>query len=100
MAPRKITNARPVIVCTERRLVVFGYTDTDEVAPRAIRLTNARVAMRWGTTGGFGQLASTGPGKDAKIGARMPGLELTLVTAVIDVTDAAAKAFEAAPGAA
>lgn len=95
--PKSSGARRPVIVCTERRLVVFGYTTSKKEAPTTIRITDARVATRFGTTKGIGELAATGPTSKSLIGARIPGLALRLVTAVMDVSADATKAWEAAP---
>lgn len=85
---------RPVIVCTARRFVAFGYAE--DTSGSTITLTDARCAIRWGTTGGILQLAATGPTSQSKVGTRAPRIELREVTAVFDVSDAAAAAWEKA----
>lgn len=93
MAKAKASKERPVIVCTEYRGVFFGYaTDT---SGDAIRLSRARMAIYWGTTKGVMQLAESGPTSSSKISARADG-EVRKVTSVFEVTDTAAKAWEAA----
>lgn len=88
---------KPVIVCTERRYVAFGYLAEYDRAGRVAVIEGARCAMYWGTTGGIHQLAETGPVKGkSRIGNRAPRIELLEVTAVIDVTEAAVKAWESA----
>jgi hypothetical protein len=83
---------RPVIICTEFRGVFFGYaTDTTK---DTIHLKRARMAIYWGTTKGVMQLAESGPTTSSKISARAD-LEARKVTAVFEVTEAAAKAWEA-----
>jgi len=85
--------ARPVIVTTKHRAVVFGYTsDTEE---DRIKLKGGRWAIYWGTTKGINELAETGPTDKSKIGARAD-IEMRDVTAVIEVTPEAVKAWEAA----
>ena len=84
---------RPVIVCTELRGVFFGYAD-DTTGDR-VHLKNARMAIYWGTNKGVMQLAETGPTTKSKISARAD-IEVRKVSAVFEVTDAAAKAWEAA----
>jgi hypothetical protein len=85
---------RPVIICTARRFVAFGYAE--DTSGNTVKLRNARCAIRWGTTGGILQLAETGPTTSSKIGARAPEIELREVTAVIEVSEVAAAAWEAA----
>lgn len=83
---------RPVIVTTEFRGVFYGYasdTSGDEIA-----LKNARMAIYWGTTRGISELAETGPTSKSKISARAD-VALRKVTAVFEVTEAAAKGWEA-----
>lgn len=84
---------KPVLVTTERRGVFFGYLV--ERTEKSIKLEGARCAIRFGTTGGFLELAATGPTSSSKIGARA-SLELTGITSVSDVTPAAVEAWERA----
>lgn len=85
---------RPVIVCTTFKGVFFGYaTDT---SGDVIHLTNARMAIYWGTTRGVMQLAETGPTSSSKISARAD-LQLRGITSVMEVRPEAAKAWEAFP---
>lgn len=95
MAEQSTTLGRPVIVCTERRYVAFGYAQ--DTSGDRITLRNARCAVRWGTTGGIHELALTGPTSRSRIGARAPAVEFRGITAVFDVSPAAAAAWEAAP---
>lgn len=82
---------RPVIVCTEFKGVFFGYaTDT---TGDVIHLKRARMAIYFGTTKGVMQLAETGPTGSSKISSRAD-LELRKVTSVMEVTPAAAEAWE------
>jgi hypothetical protein len=86
---------RPVLVTTEYRGVFFGYAD--DTSGNTITLTNARNCIYWPTSqGGFGGLASDGPQKGARIGARVSKLDLRKITSVSEVTEAATKAWEAA----
>jgi len=86
---------RAVIVTTEHRGVFFGYaTDT---AGDQITLRGSRLCLFWSAdVKGFMGLAGTGPTKDCRIG---PPADITLrkITAVLECTDTAAKAWEAAP---
>lgn len=92
MAAKKI-NSRPVIVCTEHRGVFFGYADNTK--GDVIDLKRARMAIAFGTTRGVMELAETGPTGRSKISARAD-LEVRKVTAVFEVTPAAAEKWEAA----
>lgn len=86
---------RPVIVTTERRGVFFGYT-SDPADAKVVTLRNARCAIRWGTTGGWLQLAATGPTANSKVGTRAPEITLQGVTSVAAVSPEAAAAWERA----
>jgi len=84
---------RAVIVCTEHRGVFFGYaTDT---SGDKIELKRARMAIRFGTTRGVMELAETGPTRNSLVSARAD-LEVRRVSAVMEVTPAAAEKWEAA----
>lgn len=84
---------RPVIVCTEYKGVFFGYSD--DTMGDFIKLRRARMAIYWGTTRGVMQLAETGPTSISKISARAD-LELRKITCVMEVTESAMAAWEAA----
>ena len=85
---------RPVIVCTEHRGVFFGYAN--DTKGTEIELKRARMAISFGTTRGVMELAETGPTTRSKISARAD-IDVRKVTAVFDVTEKAATAWEAAP---
>lgn len=86
---------RPVVVTTAHRGVFFGYaTDT---AGEQIALTQARLCLYWSEdVKGFMGLASSGPSKSCRVG---PAADITLrnVTAVLEATPEAVKAWESAP---
>lgn len=86
-------NPRPVIVCTEHRGVFFGYAD--DTAGSTINLKRARMAIKFGTRRGVMELADTGPTSSSNISARAD-IEVRKVTAVFEVTPAAAEAWEKA----
>lgn len=91
---KKPAKERPVLITTTYRGVFFGYaTDT---SGETIRLSRARMAMRFGTTRGVMELCETGPTPKSKISARAD-LELRGVTAVMEVSDSAASQWESAP---
>ncbi len=86
---------RPVLVTTEFRGVFFGYAD--DTSGDNIMLTNARNCIYWpSANGGFGGLASEGPAKGARIGARVDRIDLRKITSVVEVSVDAAKAWESA----
>ena len=94
MATTKKTTAlksRPVIVCTEHRGVFYGLAT--ETSGDVIHLKSARMAIRFGTTKGVMELAETGPTSNSKISARAD-IEVRKVTAVFEVTPAAAAKWE------
>ena len=78
---------KPVIICTEYRGVFFGFAAGDTTGD-TIDLEVCRMAIRWGTTEGVQQLASTGPTNDSMIGAACPA-QLRKVTAVFSVSEEA-----------
>jgi len=90
----KNTAERPVIVCTEHRGVFYGKASDTKGA--VIDLKGARMAISFGTTRGVMELAETGPTTRSKVSARAD-IEVRKVTAVFEVTPAAAQAWEAAP---
>ena len=86
---------RPVLVTTEFRGVFFGYAE--DTSGDTIVLNNCRNCIYWPSgQGGFGGLASEGPAKGSRIGARVTKIELRKITAVAEVTPAAVKEWEAA----
>ena len=87
---------QPLIVTTEHRGVFFGYGEVSD--GKIIRLERARMCIYWPVTNhGVVGLASKGPESGAKVGPAAPAITLQGVTAVLEVTDAAVKAWEAEP---
>jgi len=85
----------PVIVCTDKRGVIFGYTQNQ--AARPIVVTNARMALYWSAdVGGVFGLADIGPTSGCKISAVAPSMTLEGITAVFAVSDKAEKAWVSA----
>ena len=83
----------PVIVTTDKRGVVFGYTTN--VNARPIILTNARMCLYWpANVGGVFGLGEKGPTKDCKISAVVPSITLEGVTAIMGVDPAAEMAWK------
>lgn len=86
-----------VLVTTEFRGVFAGYVKNDKKLPAEITITDARNCISWtSSVGGFLGLASNGPDKDCRIGARVPELTLYKVTSVTPVEDSATKKWESA----
>jgi len=87
-------NKIPLLVTTEHKGVFFGYGVPTE--NKTIRLENARMCVYWSTdVKGVLGLASGGPTKDCKIGPAVPNITLQDVTSVSEVSDGAAKQWNA-----
>lgn len=85
----------PVIVCTDKRGVVFGYCG--DVDARPIVLTSARMCLYWDAkVGGVFGLGEVGPNANCKISATLENITLEGVTAVLSVSDIAEKAWSSA----
>lgn len=88
-------DAIPVVVCTDKRGVVFGYCD--ETSARPITLTSARMCLYWSSdVGGVFGLGEKGPSKDCKISATLPQITLEGITAIFTVDPIAEQAWLAA----
>lgn len=91
-APTTAHSERPVIVCTDKRGVVFGYTD--DVSARPITLNRARMCLYWSKdVGGVFGLAEKGPSASSNISATLPAITLEGVTAVMSVDAIAERAW-------
>ena len=90
---------KPVIVCTAKRGVIFGYTKRTK--PRkdgSIKLKKARMCLYWpASIGGVFGLGEIGPNAETKISAKLKGIRLEGVTSIFDMTEAAEKAWKSAP---
>lgn len=86
----------PLVVTTEHRGVFFGYgqvTDGD-----TIRIERARMVVYWSAdVGGVVGLAAKGPSKSCRVGPAAPAITLRGVTAIMEVSAEAAKAWEHGP---
>lgn len=86
---------KPVVVWTDKRGVIFGYTDNAHARPIVLR--NARMCLYWpSSVGGVFGLCDIGPNKDSKISAVLPSATFEGVTGVADVTAEAEKAWVSA----
>lgn len=91
----KAPKGRPVLVTTEFRGVFFGYAEDTSGDP--IKLNRARNCIYWSADcKGFLGLANTGPTANCRVGPPAE-VELRKITSVVEVTEAAAKAWESAP---
>jgi len=89
------TCAIPVLVCTDKRGVVYGLTYDPTARP--INLSHARMALYWSAdVGGVFGLAEKGPTAGCKISATVSDICLEGVTAVFTVDPDAEKAWKAA----
>jgi hypothetical protein len=86
---------KPVVIWTDKRGVIFGYTS--DVHARPITLRRARMCLYWpSSVGGVFGLCDIGPNKDSKISAVLPSATFEGITGVADVTDTAEKAWNEA----
>jgi hypothetical protein len=88
---------RAVVVTTEHRGVFFGYPDGAGDG-KTITLADAQMCVHWteDVQGVLG-LASAGPSKRSRVTRPVPRIELQAVTAVIDATPEAVKAWQDRP---
>lgn len=94
--PPKPGKERPVIVCTDKRGVFFGYCKDTNGDP--IFMDRPRMVVYWSKdVKGILGLAATGPTAGCKVTAAPPKIELRGVSAVIDCSPEAVKAWESAP---
>jgi len=85
----------PVIVCTDKRGVVFGYTDNPSARPAILK--SARMALYWSKdVGGVFGLGGIGPTEDCRISGVLNSITLEGVTAVFSVSEAAEVAWNKA----
>ena len=87
----------PVIVCAGEhgRAVVYGYTSRVPHPGENVRLTNARMVIRWGNQcGGLFGLASSGPGSDTCLTRSVDETTCTVRQALSVAKDAAEKIDE------
>ena len=90
---------KPMIVCTDKRGVIFGYAKKDRPNKRGqITLENARMCLYWpASVGGVFGLGDVGPNAETKISAKLSKVRLEGVTAIFDVSTEAENAWKSAP---
>lgn len=89
---------KPMIVCTDKRGVIFGYAKKDRPNKHGqITLKKARMCLYWpASVGGVFGLGDVGPNAETKVSAKLPKVLLEGVTAIFDVSDQAEKAWKSA----
>lgn len=86
---------RAVVLTTEYRGVFFGYADNTD--GDTVKLKRARNCLYWSAdVKGFLGLAATGPSSTCRVGPAAD-IELRKVTAIVECTPDAVKAWEKAP---
>lgn len=78
---------RPVLVTTKHRGVFAGLIpDDQDLTERSFPLSEARMAIYFGTTRGVMELAKTGPTTKSRISAKADIPMLHDITAIMDIT--------------
>lgn len=78
---------KQVLITTAHRGVFAGeIADDQDIAAKAMPLSNARMAIYWGTTRGVMELCETGPTKSSKISAPADIPMLHDITAIFTIT--------------
>lgn len=89
---------RPVVVTTEHRGVFFGNMNGSSETDKVITLTDAQMCVYWSSdVRGILGLAATGPSRSCRVTPAVPKMTVQDVTAVMDATDEAVKAWAARP---
>lgn len=90
---------KAIVVTTAHRGVFFGYSNvTDVNGDKTIRLERARMCVYWSADcKGVVGLAANGPTKGCRIGPAAPAITLKDVTAVMECSDSAMRAWEDQP---
>lgn len=84
-----------ILITTAHRGVWFAQVEEDKdlTTETLTDLKNCRMAIYWGTTKGIHELCQTGPTKSSRISVAANIPVIHKVTAVFDVTDKAAEAW-------
>lgn len=86
------------LITTDKRGVFSGLISQKDVEETKMRVENARMVVYWDTaTKGVLGLAATGPTKGCRVTKAVPSVILHGVTAVVELTEAAVKAFDKEP---
>lgn len=88
---------KPVLVTTAHRGVFAGLVPEDQdMTAKTMSLTEARMAIYWGTTKGVMELAETGPTSKSRISAKADIPAVNDITAVFTITKEAWDAWTSA----
>lgn len=82
-------NRKPYLITTQHRGVFAGLVDPDTITQPTLDVTQARMAIYWGTTRGVMELADTGPTPKSRISAPADIPVLHNITAVMVITERA-----------
>ena len=89
---------RPVVVTTEHRGVFFGFLNGQPDTDTTLTLADAQMCIYWSQdVKGVLGLAATGPSKSCRVTPAVPKMTVQAVTAVMDTTPEAVKAWQARP---
>ena len=94
MEIKMIDKDSKVLITTAHRGVFYGTLQDTMDNGKTVELSNARCAIYFGTTGGFLELADTGPTATSRIGSMVSEIILYDVTSVTNVSPAAAERWE------
>lgn len=88
----------PVVVTTEHRGVFFGHIDPASREETALTIKDAQMCVYWSEgVGGVVGLAATGPDSRCRITRPAPSITAQKVTAVMEATPEAVKAWQSRP---
>ena len=93
-------NKIPVLITTDntKRGVFMGFIDPKDAGNETLQADEVRMAVYWSAdVRGVLGLASTGPSKDCRITGAAKRATLKGVTAVMEITDDAVKAWRKEP---
>lgn len=86
----------PVMITTEHRGVFGGLIpESQDLTARSMALSQARMAIRWGTTRGVMELCDTGPTDSTKLSAVADIPMLHDITGVFAITEEAWRKWQA-----
>ena len=93
-----MSKGKAIVITTEHKGVFFGYGDPALKADKTITATQVRMCVHWSeSVRGVLGLAATGPDKNCRITPAVPSIALSGVTAIMECSEAAVKAWEAGP---
>jgi hypothetical protein len=93
-----MTKKIPCLITTDKRGVFMGYIDPKDAKNKDIEAEEIRMVFRWSEeVRGVVSLAANGPTKNCRVTAAAPKGILHGVTAVLECTPKAEKAFKSEP---